>query len=364
VYALAGGLYAIPFDPDTLQATGGAVSLVEGVGDAGNVTGAAHYSVAANGSLVYADITGGGAGPVSFVWVDRGGREMPVAARPRPYQEFNLSPDGTRVAVRVQDPAPDIWVYDLLRQTETRLTFDDGGEIFPTWTPDGRHVAFGGTGFHLSWRAADGTGAVEVLAESPQEPTRRPQSFSADGKTLVFEVTAGRIILSSLSLDDKRTVTPLLHSTFNQRNAVLSPDGRWLAYESDESGAPEIYVRPFPDVNAGRWQLSSGGGRWPAWHPSLGGRELFYIGAKGLMSVAFATTPTFTPGAVSMLFETAAYPSTTVANSNRRYAVAPDGQRFLFLKTGAGATADNRQAQQLLFVENWFEELKQRVPIE
>ena len=103
------------------------------------------------------------------MWVDRNGRETPVAARARPYQEFNLSPDGTRIAARVLDAAQDIWIYDLTRQTETRLTFDEAVEVFPTWTPSGRQVVFGGNG-RASARAADGTGAVEVLAEPERDP--------------------------------------------------------------------------------------------------------------------------------------------------------------------------------------------------
>ncbi len=365
VYASSGVLYAVPFDARTRGVTGGPVSLVEGVGDAGTTTGAAHYSVAANGSLVYASVAGGGGTPVSFVWVDRNGRETPVAARARPYQEFTLSPDGTRIAVRVLDAAQDIWIYDLTRQTETRLTFDEAVEVFPTWTPSGRQVVFGGNGIALSARAADGTGAVEVLAEPERDPNRfrTPQSFTPDGKTLIVEIRApGVTKLSTVGLDDKRTVTPLFHETTGtQRNGALSPDGRWLAYESDESGTPEVYVRPFPDVNAGRWQVSSGGGRWPLWHPKAGGKELFYVSPKGLTSLSVVTTPTFTPGRVSMLFETAAYNSVSAANSNRRLAVAPDGQRFLLLKAAATATGAG-QEQRLLFVENWIEEVRQRVP--
>src|SRR5688500_8454426 len=362
VYASNGVLNAVPFDVRTRRVTGGPVSLVEGVGDAGNTTGAAHYSVAANGSLVYASVAGGGGTPVSFVWVDRSGRETPVAARARPYQEFNLSPDGNRIAVRVLDSMQDVWIYDLTRQTETRLTFDEAVEVFPTWTPDGRRVAFGGNGVALSARAADGTGATQVLAESGQDQNRVPQSFTPDGQTLIFELRGQGVKLNAVGLDGKRMVTPLFHeATGAQRNAVLSPDGRWLAYESDESGTPEVYVRPFPDVNAGRWQVSAGGGRWPIWHPRAGGRELFYASPKGLMSLSAVTSPTFTPGRVSLMFETAAYTSANVVNSNRRLAVSPDGQRFLFQKAAATAEA-GQETQSLLFVENWIEELKQRVP--
>jgi eukaryotic-like serine/threonine-protein kinase len=368
VYALDDVLYAVPFDLDTRRVTGGAVSVVERVGDTSVFTSAAHFSVAANGSLVYAEGTGSLGGAQTFVWVDRAGRETLVPARPRPYQEFNLSPDGTRVAVRVQDAAPDIWIYDLERQTETRLTFDPATEVFPTWTPDGRRVALGGDGIPLSWRAADGTGGVEVLAESREEPNRVPQAFTPDAKMLVFEARLGvgagsRTFLSRLTLDGSRSATRLLKDTaFTQRNAALSPDGRWLAYESPESGIAEVYVRPFTDVNAGRWQLSSGGGHWPAWHPSPRGRELFYVGPKGLMAASVTTTPTFTPGVVSALFDTPAYiGASLLEGANRRYAVAPDGRRFLFLK--AATTASSGAAtQRLMFVENWFEELKQRVP--
>ena len=324
VYASNGVLCAVPFDAHARGVTGGPVSLVEGVGDAGTTTGAAHYSVAANGSLVYASVAGGGGTPVSFVWVDRNGRETPVAARARPYQEFNLSPDGTRIAARVLDAARDIWIYDLTRQTETRLTFDEAVEVFPTWTPSGRQVVFGGNSIALS-RAADGTGAVEVLAEPERDPNRfrTPQSFARREDVDLRNTRTGVTKLNTVGLDDKRTVTPLFHETTGtQRNGALSPDGRWLAYESDESGTPEVYVRPFPDVNAGRWQVSSGGGRWPLWHPKAGGKELFYVSPKGLTSLSVVTTPTFTPGRVSMLFEAAAHNSVSAANSNRRLAVA------------------------------------------
>ena len=170
--------------------------------------------------------------------------------------------------------------------------------------------------------------------------------------------------LNAIGLDDKRTVTPLFHETTgSQRNGALSPDGRWLAYESDESGTPEVYVRPFPDVNAGRWQVSAGGGRWPVWHPGAAGKELFYVSPKGLMSLSAVTTPTFTPGRVATLFEMTAYNGANQANSNRRLAVSPDGQRFLFLKTAA-PTGPGQDSQRLLVVENWIEELKQRVPVD
>jgi eukaryotic-like serine/threonine-protein kinase len=355
VYARQGGLYAVPFDAGTHRVTGSAVAVVERVGDAANITGAAHFSISSTGTLAYADAVGQSV-PLNFVWVDRSGREAAVQLPARPYQEFNLSPDGSRVAVRVADSVGELWVYDVTRHTESRLTFEAGFESSALWTPDGRRIAYGGPGIPLSWRAADGTGSVEVLAENNGETDRRPQAFAPDGSSLVFE-SSGKLNLLSL---EKRSVVPLLDGeTFTRRNAVLSPDGRWLAYESDESRSVEVYVRPFPDVNAGRWQVSSGGAQWPVWHPS--GRELFYVSQRGLVAVSVTSTPGFSLGEERVLFATTPYSGMAAPMSYRRLAIAPDGQRFLFLKL-VDSDAAGPAAQRLLFVANWFEELKHRVP--
>jgi eukaryotic-like serine/threonine-protein kinase len=252
----------------------------------------------------------------------------------------------------------DVWVFDLSRGTETRLTFDIDGEGTATWSPDGHRVVYGlfGTRRGIASRAADGSGDSAMLVSGTV--TRFPQSFTADGKILIVEDRAQTIGLSRVALDGTGTIEPLLHDpTFNQRNAQLSPDDRWLAYESDESGRSEVYVRPFPDVNAGRWQVSSGGGRWPAWNRSRGARELFYLGATHVMSASFADIPTFAPMTAVPLFDISRY---VVANRERAYGVAGDGERFLMLAVDAadGGTT----AQRLSFVEHWVEELKQRVP--
>jgi len=360
VYAFNGVLHAAPFDVETRRVTGGAVALVEGVGDAANITAASQFAVAGNGSLVYAEGIGRVSLPQTFVWVDRAGRETPIPAPIRPYQEFNLSADGTRIAVRVDQATQDIWVYDLRRQVETRLTFDAGNELGPIWTPDGRRVAFGG-GVPISWQASDGTGPLDILWESVEHPLATPMAFTPDGRLLVAQFSPGAQAVGALSLDGNRSFKVLLQSSgFTQRNPTLSPDGRWLAYESNESGAYEVFVRPFPDVNAGRWQVSSGGGRWPVWSPRSPTRELFYVGPKAFMAISLTTEPTFTPGAVTPLFDVEAYTGPNVLDY-RRVAVAPDGQRFLFLKSATVAQS-TAPAARLLMVENWFEELKQRVP--
>ncbi len=305
----------------------------------------------------------GSAALASLVWVDRQGREEPVAANPAGYQEFNLSPDGTRVALRVGGSAlriggddTDVWIYNLTRDINTRLTFESDavGSFLPTWTPDGTRVAFGSP---ISWKRADGTGDVERLDENLN---RYPLAFSPDGTGLVFQdwgsATAGGG-LGMLTLEGDRTSTVLLDDEFTERDATLSPDGRWLAYESDETGQRQVYVRPFPDVDTGKWQISTDGGVWPLWNPA--DNELFYRGATGLMALSFEADPTFTPGALTQVFEwnflgRAFY---------RGIAVSPDGQQFLLLANVMVDGVTEAAPREIIVVQNWFEELRRLAPV-
>ena len=278
----------MPFNTTSLEVTGNPVPLVESV--AVKPSGAANFSISDNGRLVYVlGDAAGDLGQYSLVWVDRDGREEPVAADPANYREFSLSPDGTQVAVRIMGDAAAVWIYDLTRDTSTRLTFDSDNPApeLPTSTPDGTRVAFGTP---LAWKLADGTGDVETLSDDPQ---RLPLAFSPDGTTLVTEEAGGDWGLGMLTLDGDRTPTVLLDEEWNENGATLSPDGRWMAYTSDETRRPEVYVRPFPDVDVGKWQISTDGGDWPLWNPA--GDELFYRGPDGMMALEFAADPTFTP---------------------------------------------------------------------
>ena len=358
VYGVGGTLFAVPFDFDAVEVKGDPIPVLEGV--VTRALGDAHFSLAEDGTLVYVPGTGGGVGEQrTFVWVDREGQEEPVAAEGRDYQEFSLSPDGTKIAVRVIGTEnTDVWIYDLVRDTPMRLTFDSATEeVFPTWTLDGQWVAFGSPGGPLSWKAADGTGEVETLVESSSN--QYPQDFSPDRTALVFEDRNSGFDLGMLSLAGERTSTLLLKTEFNERNAILSPDGRWMAYQSNESGQNELYVRPFPDVNGGRWQVSSGGGQWPLWNPN--GRELFYVASKGMMAVPIETEPTFTRGTVDLLFDLGPYLKPS-ARTNRRIAISPEGDRFLMLKAGGGSD-ETAETTSIIVVQNWFEELKARVPV-
>ena len=186
VYALAGTLLAVPFDVDRLEVTGGPVPLVEGVRHA-TLTGAANFDVSRDGSLTYLPGVAGAGVEHALAWVDREGREEPLAAEPRTYIYPRISPDGSRVALDVRDQERDIWIWDFARETLTRLTFGPGPDYYPVWTPDGEHVAFSsgreGT-LNLFLRAADGTGAVNRLTESPN--VQYPYAFSSDGQRLVI----------------------------------------------------------------------------------------------------------------------------------------------------------------------------------
>ena len=356
VFAVDGTLRAVLFDLTSLTVTGDPVPVLEGVVTTGR--GAASASFASDGTLVY--VPGGAEGvgaERTLVWVDREGTEEPLVAEPRAYLYPRISPDGARVALAVPDEERDIWIWDFVRETLTRLTFASEDDRYPAWTPDGQRVAFSSTRDgteNLFWKAADGTGTVERLTESP---TRQfPYAFTPDGSHLVFrqdnpDTTTD---LVTLALDGERSSEPLLATEFSERNAVLSPDGRYFAYQSNASGQDEIYVQPFPDVDEGRWQISTDGGFDPLWGPD--GRELFYRMPRRVMAVTVETSPSFTAGSPDVLFE-----GDYFTGFGRTYDISPDGQRFLMIKAGnqAEGTAVERQ---LVIVQNWFSELQARVP--
>ncbi|HEY4579631.1 MAG TPA: protein kinase [Candidatus Acidoferrales bacterium] len=352
VYARRGSLMAVPFDPDRLEITGAAVPVVEGLQQ--STTGEAKYSISATGSLIYVSGGTGQGAQRRLVWVSRNGAEQPLAAPARNYQQPRLSPDGRRVAVQIDEREAQIWLYDLARETTTRLTFEGNRSETPLWTPDGKRVVFYSTKEgpqNLFWQMADGTGGLERLITS--EYNHVPMSWSPDGRLLAFtQITAGRDIWV-LRLDDRKA-EPFLRTPFIEGAAQFSSDGRWLAYVSDESGRPEIYVQPYPGPG-GKWQISTDGGTEPMWNRN--GRELFYRSGNKMMSVEVTTQPAFSAGRPRMLFERP-YVSIPLPQTYQYYDVSPDGQRFLMVKESEQAT----YATQINVVLNWSEELKQRVP--
>ncbi|MGA7791761.1 MAG: protein kinase [Candidatus Acidiferrales bacterium] len=352
VYAQGGSLMAVPFDPQRLETTGAAVPVVEGVLQ--NTFGAAQYSVSATGSLVYVSGASQSA-QLRLVWVNRNGAEQPLAALAHAYVGPRFSPDGRQVAVTISEQETQVWLYDLSRETLTRLTFEGTANNAPLWTPDGKRIAFNsnneGAG-NIFWQLADGSGGLESLTTNGS--LKAAGSWSPDGQLLAYhEVnpTTQRDIWVLRMRD--RKAEPFLRTRFDEAEPRFSPDGRWIAYISDESGRYEIYVQPYPGPG-GKWQISTEGGTEPVWNPN--GRELFYRTGDKMMAVDIATQHGFSAGTPRMVFE-GQYEKAPFPISN--YDVSPDGQRFLMLKPTEQAAAPT----QINVVLNWFEELKQKVPV-
>jgi serine/threonine-protein kinase len=352
VFVQQGNLMAAPFDTDRLVVTGPAVSMLAGIRqDAAG--GAAFYSVSDTGTLVY--VTGGpSASPRQLVWVNRAGVEQPLAAPQLAYGVPRISPDGSRIAVELDDQ---IWVYDVERDTMTRLTFEGSINQNPVWTPDGKRVVFRsdreGTS-NLFWQSADGSGGSERLVSGLF--TQNPQSWSRDGALLAyFENNPKTLRDVWIFRMSDRKAEPLIRTPFNEGAPSLSPDGRWVAYASNESGRPEVYVQPYPGPG-GKWQISTGGGAEPLWHRS--GRELFYRSGRRMMAVAVSTEGAFSAGKPVVVFE-GNYASVEFPATGVGYDVSSDGERFLLVKELPQAD----EATQINVVVNWFEELKRLVPV-
>jgi serine/threonine-protein kinase len=355
IFAAGGTLRAARFDLERLEILGEGVPVVEQL--ATKPTGAASVAVSANGTLVYLHGVASAASQRTLAWVDRQGREEPIPAPVRAYAYPRLSPDGTRIAVDIRDQENDTWIWDLARRTLTRLTFDPAMNRGVEWTSDGKRVAFSAQrdgGESVYWQAADGSGAPERLTEG-QRP-QVPSGFTPDGKFMLFqEPGAAPYDMFVLSLADRK-IQPLLASPkFSERAGDVSPDGRWIAYQSNESGNEEVYVRPFPNVDAGRWQVSAGGGTRPKW--GRDGKELFYLVAPDTImtvpvDIAGATFSAANPVA-------AAKGAFLAPQDGRNYDVTADGRRFVVIKDAVQAATI---PPQLVLVMNWTDELKRLVP--
>jgi eukaryotic-like serine/threonine-protein kinase len=370
VYGATGTLRAVRFDLQSLELRGEAVPVLDQV-RMGGTTGATQYGISRTGTLVFVpgqlgiDVSE----RRSLAWIDRQGKETAIAGLPpRGYYTLQLSPDGMRAAVEIRDQDQDIWIWDIKGEKLTRLTIDKAQDGMPIWSPDSRRIVYrsttGGSPGNVFWMSADGTGSAERLTTMPTRQ-QTPTSFALNGALILMTEIGPNPsfdMISALNLTTRET-KPLLNPQYDVRNAEVSPDGRFLLYESLES-TPQIFVRPFPDLDSGRWQISTNGGIRPTWAP--GGREVFYVqtdpsGTAGLMAAPVNTTAPFSAGKPAKLFGISRLSGQT---NGRPYDVSNDGRQFLVVKEAPAV--DNATASAgspMVFVVNWFEDLKAKVGV-
>ena len=351
VYLQEGTLMAVPFDADRLEPTGSAVPVIEAEAvNAGVQAVDGVVAVSEAGLLVYRS---GARAPPTLVWVGRNGVSTPLGGERRRYQHPRISPDGRQI-VASADAA--LWLHSSDDATLfTRLTFQNSGD-WPVWTPDGDRVIYStrnpGTTWDLVWQAADGSDAAEPLVVRELEQYLMG-GISPDGRTLAFvenhpETTQD---LWLVSLED-RTERMFLQTPASEHGATFSPDGRFVAYVSDELGDSEIFVRPVSG-DALQRQISYGGGVEPLWSPT---GELFYRSRQQVLAVEITTEPSLMVGTPEILFEG---PYLLSSVFGRNYDVTRDGQRFLMIQPPDPSESTAR----LNAVVNWLQELTERVPV-
>jgi serine/threonine-protein kinase len=348
LYNDSGTLFAVPFDLERLEAKGEAVPVLEGMMPDADSNGAVHYSVADDGTLVY--LRGAESGERTLVWVDEERSVVPASKYRLDYQGFpRLSPDGTHVAVTINsDGNDDIWRLDLERDLMTRLTLDDASDTNPVWSPDGQVIYFrsnrsGKWGIYRI--RADGSGKAEQLLES--DVSLPPRDISPDSRYLAYCPRGVDIYL--LALEEGGPSKAFLAEPQEEASPRFSPDGRWLSYDSNESGSYEVYARRFPEGD-GKLQVSSEGGFRPHW--SADGRRLFYRTDDAIwVSRIEVEGDSIRPGKAQRLIN-------LEGSFDQSFEVGKDGERFLLIQNQAAGEAKP------IFVVNWFEELKRLVPTE
>ncbi|MGA2263295.1 MAG: protein kinase [Acidobacteriota bacterium] len=359
VFLRQGTLMAVRFDPARLEVIGEPSPLVDNVMQAfstsgGYNTGAGQFNVSDSGELIYA------AGGIlqdrqsSLVWVDQRGTEQPVASLQLPFFAPRLSPDGQRITYVTAGREWQVFVYDLNTGTNSRLTAE-GRATFAIWTPDCKRIVFGlqrSTASGLFSQPYDGSSPMERLTTSEYE--QDPGSWSKDGQTLALvqgTLDTGHKILLREARSGR--VWPYLNSQFSERYPEFSPDGRWMAYSSDESKLDEVYVRPFPGPGM-KYQVSSQGGVQPLW--ARNGKQLFYRWQDQVWAVDVRTDGGFSTDKPRLLFERPGY---SPGNPIRCYDLSQDGQRFLMVKL---EQRKPKPVTEMILVQNWFEELKRLAP--
>ncbi len=340
LFSREGTLMAQSFDPGKMQLSGDPVPVAQSISGFGPVLEAA--SASDHGVLAYR--TGAGGQNTQLSWFTRDGNKVADVGAPQPNFYPALSPEEKRVAVSV---GANLWVHDVDRGALTRFTFDPAADNFPVWSPDGGRIAFSsarGGKYDLYIKAASGAGADEGLFQSPN--FKVPTDWSRDGRNLVFSERDPKTKHDLWTLDmETHKVTLFLRTEFNEQQGQFSPDGRWMAYVSDESKSFQVYVRSFPP-SGGKWQVSVGGGTEPRWRRD--GRELYFITPdKKVMAVPVKLGATFEAGVPKELF-VSRISSSSLGVAGYNYAVTGDGQRFLINSSIADARQDP-----ITVVVNW-----------
>jgi eukaryotic-like serine/threonine-protein kinase len=357
VYARAGSLFAVPFDLERREVTGAPMQVVDDVMMSRN-TGAAHFAVSHRGDLAYVPgaVEGGNR---TLVWVDRSGKAETVPLDPASYLYPRLAPDGQTMAVEIEGPNHDFYFYDFARTVLSKVT-TDGLSHNPVWSPDGKRLAFRSWlagGMTMWWMNADRSETPERL--DPKGTRQNPVSFSPDGKFISFDQKDADTEDDAwiMPVAGGGEARPIARSKFGEGSAKFSPDGRWIAYSSTESGRPEIYVQPFPGLGP-KIQISNAGGTDPMWR-RMGG-ELYYRQGNKMMAVSVdARGPQLQASAPAMLFEGVYYEGTGAScemggPAAANYDVTPDGKRFLMVRDNSAGIFGTRA----IVVLNWAEELK------
>jgi eukaryotic-like serine/threonine-protein kinase len=355
LYALNGVLMALRFDEGKLEVQGEPAPVVENITRSFGAAGGprAGFSVSDDGTLAYQPQDASTQSEV--VWVDRSGHDLSRVGPPGSYRDLMVSPDGTRLACGAADQqmgTEDIWIHDFERDVSSRLTFDSKDDIWPVWSPDGARVAFASNRsgfFAVYWKSANGLGEDERVSTQDSLGHTGPYDWSKDGRTLAVQ----RIVSGQwdIGLTDvaTRTTRWLLTTEFNEMAPAISPDGRFLAYSSNETGRNEVYVVELGD-RAGKWQISSNMGAFPVWRAD--GHELFFLGRGGvLMAVPVTPGASLKVGTPEELFETRLEIN---GFRLRRYDVSADGQRFLLNRQMGDPAATG-----FVTVLNWSRELQE-----
>ncbi len=359
VFARLPELHAVPFDLASRRVTGNPVRVAQNV-DYTNAAGTSHFAFSNTGTLVYLAEQGAPGLKTRLVSVDRAGKISVLPLDVRDYSDPRVSPDGRLIAAHMQDAQNDIWVADPVRGTMSRLSFDPAEDETPLWSPDGRTIMWTATRETVARgiyrRAADGSGKEELVWSLEKHAHLR--DWLPDGRSLIVEIQDSKTgtDIWRLDLGEKPTATPYLQTEFNERNSRLSPDGRWIAYSSDESGRIEVFIQSFPSAGA-KVQASSNGGDQPVW--ARNGKSLFFRGENAIQEVTFEASPRLAVGKPHVLFPDQF--ENPQVGGHTGYDVFPDG-RFLMVQSPDARQNTGGSRYEFIFVFNWFEELKRVSP--